>query len=136
MTVIIGHVTFCVAYVAIIVQLRLARLDASLEEAAMDLGPKPATVFFKVTVPLILPALAAGWLLSFTLSMDDLVVASFTTGPGATTLPMLIFSKVHLGVSPDINAVASIMVFIVATGIALGTVFLHRQEKKKQLELL
>ena len=116
-TIIIAHVTFCMAYVTVVVQSRLAGMDESLEEAAMDLGARPVRVFFDVTIPVIAPALIAGWLLAFTLSLDDLVVASFVTGPGASTLPMVIFSKVRLGVSPDINALATIIIAIVALGV-------------------
>jgi putrescine transport system permease protein len=119
-TIIIAHVTFCMAYVAVVVQSRLADMDESLEEAAMDLGAKPVRVFFDVTIPVIAPALIAGWLLAFTLSLDDLVVASFVTGPGASTLPMVIFSKVRLGVSPDINALATIIIAIVALGVFIA----------------
>jgi putrescine transport system permease protein len=99
-TIIIAHITFCMAFVAVVVQSRLAGMDQSVEEAAQDLGARPVRVFFDITVPVISPALVAGWLLAFTLSLDDLVIASFVTGPGASTLPMVIFSKVRLGVSP------------------------------------
>ena len=116
-TIIIAHTTFCMAYVTVVVQSRLSDMDESLEEAAMDLGARPTRVFFDVTIPVIAPALVAGWLLAFTLSLDDLVVASFVTGPGASTLPMVIFSKVRLGVSPDINALATIIIAIVAIGV-------------------
>jgi putrescine transport system permease protein len=118
-TIIIAHVTFCLAYVAVVVQSRLAGLDESLEEAAMDLGARPVRVFFDITLPVIAPALVAGWLLAFTLSLDDLVVASFVTGPGASTLPMVIFSKVRLGVSPDVNALATIIIVLVALAVGL-----------------
>lgn len=120
-TIIIAHVTFCMAYVAVVVQSRLADMDESLEEAAMDLGARPVRVFFDVTIPVIAPALVAGWLLAFTLSLDDLVVASFVTGPGASTLPMVIFSKVRLGVSPDINALATIIIAIVAVAVFIAS---------------
>jgi putrescine transport system permease protein len=120
-TIIIAHVTFCMAYVTVVVQSRLAGMDESLEEAAMDLGARPVRVFFDVTLPVIAPALVAGWLLAFTLSLDDLVVASFVTGPGASTLPMVIFSKVRLGVSPDINALATIIIAIVALGVGIAS---------------
>lgn len=113
LTIILAHTTLGMAYVAVLVQARLASFDSSLEEAALDLGAKPLKVFMVITLPLILPALISGWLLSFTLSLDDLVVASFTSGPGATTLPMLIYSRVRLGVSPEINALATIIVLIV-----------------------
>jgi putrescine transport system permease protein len=119
-TIIIAHVTFCMAYVAVVVQSRLSGMDESLEEAAMDLGARPVRVFFDITLPVITPALVAGWLLAFTLSLDDLVVASFVTGPGASTLPMVIFSKVRLGVSPDVNALATIIIGVVAVFVVIG----------------
>ena len=117
-TIIIAHVTFCMAFVAVVVQSRLSGLDLSLEEAAMDLGARPVRVFFDITLPIIAPALVSGWLLAFTLSLDDLVIASFVTGPGASTLPMVIFSKVRLGVSPEVNALATIIIAVVALGVA------------------
>ncbi len=120
-TIIIAHTTFSMAYVAVVVQSRLVDMDESIEEAALDLGAKPARVFVDITLPLISPALVSGWLLSFTLSLDDLVIASFTSGPGASTLPMVIFSKVRLGVSPDINALATIIIVIVAIGVLLAS---------------
>lgn len=131
LTVTIAHTTFCMAYVAVVVQSRLAGMDNSLEEAAMDLGARPVRVFFDITLPVIAPALVAGWLLAFTLSLDDLVVASFVSGPGASTLPMLIFSKVRLGVSPDINALATLMIAVVAVGVAVATWQLRRQAKRR-----
>lgn len=131
-TITIAHITFCMAYVAIIVQARLAGMDESLEEAAMDLGSKPLRVLFDITLPIIAPGLVAGWLLSFTLSLDDLVIASFTSGPGASTLPMVIFSKVKLGVSPDINALATILVAFVTVGVCIAGYLMHRQEKQRQ----
>ncbi|MBV8342842.1 MAG: ABC transporter permease subunit, partial [Gammaproteobacteria bacterium] len=103
-TIVLSHVTFCAAYVTVTVQSRLQSADRSLEEAAMDLGASPAAAFIDITLPIIAPALISGWLLSFTLSLDDLVISSFVAGPGASTLPMVIYSKVKLGVSPDINA--------------------------------
>ncbi len=106
-TITIAHITFSMAYVVVVVRSRLAAMDESLEEAAMDLGGRPLAVFFDITVPMLLPALVSGWLLSFTLSLDDLVISSFVSGPGATTLPMLIFAKVRLGVTPDINAITT-----------------------------
>ncbi len=120
-TIIIAHTTFSMAYVAIVVQSRLVDMDTSLEEAALDLGARPVRVFFDITLPMISPALVSGWLLSFTLSLDDLVIASFVSGPGASTLPMVIFSKVRLGVSPDINALATIIIVIVAIGVAIAS---------------
>jgi putrescine transport system permease protein len=119
-TIIIAHTTFAMAYVAVVVQSRLTGMDQSVEEAAMDLGARPVRVFFDITLPIISPALVAGWLLAFTLSLDDLVVASFVTGPGASTLPMVIFSKVRMGVSPDINALATIIIAIVGLGVGLA----------------
>ncbi|MEM8588273.1 MAG: ABC transporter permease subunit [Pseudomonadota bacterium] len=132
LTIIIAHATFCAAYVTVVVQSRLGALDRSLEEAAMDLGARPLKVFFVITLPIIAPALIAGWLLAFTLSLDDLVVASFVTGPGATTLPMLVFSSVRLGVSPQVNALGSIIVALVSIGIILATALMHRRETLRQ----
>ncbi len=129
-TIIISHVTFCMAYVAVVVQSRLADMDASLEEAAMDLGARPVRVFFDVTIPVIAPALIAGWLLAFTLSLDDLVIASFVTGPGASTLPMVIFSKVRLGLSPEINALATIIIGVVALGVLIASWQLRRSARR------
>lgn len=128
-TIIIAHTTFCMAYVAVIVQSRLASMDETLEEAAMDLGAKPSTLFFLITLPLIAPALISGWLLSFTLSLDDLVIASFVSGPGNSTLPMVIFSKVRLGVTPEVNALATIMIAIVAMGVLAAMYQMRRQAK-------
>jgi len=116
-TITIAHVTFSLAYVTVVVRSRLSGMDESLEEAAMDLGGRPLRVFFDVTVPSIAPAMISGWLLSFTLSLDDVVIASFVSGPGATTLPMLIFSKVKLGVTPDINALATVIIVLVSIGV-------------------
>jgi putrescine transport system permease protein len=116
-TVAVAHTTMAMCFVTVIVQSRLVDFDASLEEAAMDLGATPLATFFAVTLPLILPAIAAAWMLAFALSLDDLVIASFTTGPGATTLPIRIYSEVRLGVKPEMNAVCSIMVGVV--GIAV-----------------
>jgi putrescine transport system permease protein len=116
-TITIAHVTFSLAYVAVVVRSRLSGMDQSLEEAAMDLGGRPLRVFFDITVPSIAPAIISGWLLAFTLSLDDVVIASFVSGPGATTLPMLIFSKVKLGVTPDINALATVIILLVSAGV-------------------
>ena len=128
-TIIIAHVTFAMAYVTVIVQSRLSQMDDSLEEAALDLGARPAKVFFLVTLPIVFPALLSGWLLAFTLSLDDLVIASFVAGPGASTLPMVVFSKVRLGVSPDINALATVMIVVVATGVAVAGYWMARQQR-------
>src|SRR5690606_22615871 len=116
-TVTIAHTTFTMCYVAIVVQSRLLTFDRSLEEAAQDLGCPPVKTFFKITLPLILPAVLAGWMLAFTLSLDDLVIASFTTGPGATTLPIKIYSQVRLGVTPEINAICTILIGLVTVGV-------------------
>jgi putrescine transport system permease protein len=128
-TIIIAHVTFAMAYVTVIVQSRLSQMDDSLEEAALDLGARPAKVFFLVTLPIVFPALLSGWLLAFTLSLDDLVIASFVAGPGASTLPMVVFSKVRLGVSPDINALATVLIVVVAIGVAVAGYWMARQQR-------
>jgi putrescine transport system permease protein len=130
LTVIIAHTTFCLAFVAVIAQSRLRDMDQSLEEAAQDLGAGPVRVFFDVTLPVISPAIVAGWLLAFTLSLDDLVIASFTSGPGASTLPMVVFSKVRLGVSPDVNALATIIIAIVASSVAIAGWLLYRRSRR------
>jgi putrescine transport system permease protein len=119
-TLILAHTTFCMAFVAVVVQSRLVSMDESLEEAAQDLGATPWRVFTDVTLPVISPALLSGWLLAFTLSVDDLVISSFVSGPGSTTLPMVIFSKVRLGVSPEVNALATIIISIVALAVFVG----------------
>jgi putrescine transport system permease protein len=134
-TITLAHITFCMAYVTIVVQSRLAGFDESLEEAAMDLGARPARVFFRITLPLILPALASGWLLAFTLSWDDLVITQFVAGPGSSTLPMVIFSKVRFGVTPDVNALATIMVLLVATGIAISTAWMGYRQRRRDRDL-
>jgi putrescine transport system permease protein len=133
-TIAIAHITFTMAYVTVVVQSRLAGFDNSLEEAALDLGARPAKVFFRITVPLILPAILSGWLLAFTLSWDDVVVTQFVSGPGSNTLPMVIFSRVRLGVSPVVNALASLMVLIVALGVILSAVLMRRQEQRRKRE--
>jgi putrescine transport system permease protein len=127
-TITIAHITFSMAYVAVIVQSRLTGMDRSLQEAAMDLGGRPAQVAFDITLPLIAPSMLAGWLLAFTLSLDDLVIASFTSGAGASTLPMVIFSKVKLGVTPDINALATIIIAVVALGIMIAGWLMSRKK--------
>jgi putrescine transport system permease protein len=129
LTIILAHSTFCMSYVTVVVRSRLADLDLSLEEAAQDLGATPARVFFDITLPIIAPALVSGWLLSFTLSLDDLVIASFVSGPGSNTLPMVIFSKIKLGVSPDVNALASVIIGIVALGVIIATLLQLRRPK-------
>ena len=134
-TITLAHITFCMAYVTVVVQSRLVGFDESLEEAAMDLGARPATVFFRVTLPLIVPALVSGWLLAFTLSWDDLVISQFVAGPGSSTLPRVIFSKVRLGVSPDVNALATIMVLIVASGIVVSSFWMRYQNKRRERDM-
>ena len=130
LTIIIAHVTFSSAYVSVIVQARLSSLDRSYEEAAIDLGAGPVTVFRTVTLPLIMPSVIAGWLLSFIMSFDDLVIASFVSGPSSSTLPMVIFSKVRLGLNPEINALATIVITLVSIGVAAAGIVLARQAAK------
>ena len=119
-TIWVGHVVLCVAYVSVVVASRIRELDRSLEEAAMDLGATPLKVFFSIVLPLIAPAMVAAWLLAFTLSMDDVVIASFLNGPGYTTLPVEVFSRVRLGIKPEVNALATIMIFIVGVCVIIG----------------
>jgi putrescine transport system permease protein len=133
-TIAIAHVTFATAFVAVVVRSRLSSVDRSLEEAAMDLGGRPFRVVFDITLPLIAPAILSGWLLAFTLSLDDLVISSFVSGPGATTLPMLIFSKVRLGVTPDVNALATIVIGLVAIGVVAAGLVLRRRPAWREAE--
>jgi len=135
LTITIAHITFTMAFVTVIVQSRLAGFDDSLEEAAMDLGARPARVFFSITLPLILPAIVSGWLLAFTLSWDDVVISQFVAGPGSSTLPMVVFSKVRLGVSPDVNALATILVLLVALFVVASALWMRRQEKRREREI-
>lgn len=132
LTIIIAHSTFGAAYAAVIIQSRLVDMDLSIEEAALDLGARPVRVFFDVTLPVIAPALMSGWLLAFTLSLDDLVIASFVSGPGASTLPMVIFSKVRLGVRPDVNALAAIIIGVASLGIIVAALQVNRSNKMSQ----
>ena len=134
LTIFIAHVTFSTAFVTVILSSRLREVDRSIEEAAMDLGATPLKVFFVITLPIIAPALLAAWLLGFTLSLDDLVIASFVSGPGSTTLPMKVFSSVRLGVSPKINALATIIIFLVSFGVIITGWLSLRWEKKRKLE--
>ncbi|HTT05225.1 MAG TPA: ABC transporter permease subunit [Steroidobacteraceae bacterium] len=134
-TITLAHISFSVSYVAIIVQARLAGFDRSLEEAALDLGATPVRVFRRITLPLIAPALLSGWLLSFTLSWDDVVISQFVAGPGSSTLPMVIFSKVRLGVSPDVNALATLLITLVAAGVIGSTLWLQRRDRRRIREL-
>lgn len=129
-TIWVGHVTVCVAYVAVVLQSRIRDLDRSLEEAALDLGATPLTVFFRITLPMIAPALIAAWLLAFTLSLDDVVIASFLSGPGSTTLPMEVFSRVRLGLKPEVNALATL--FILAVGLCV--IVLNRLQNRRKVD--
>eukprot|EP01133_Synstelium_polycarpum_P001648 gene1648-1911_t len=131
-TIWIAHTTFCSAYVAVVVSARLRELDLSIEEAAMDLGARPWKVFFLITIPMIAPSLAAGGMMSFALSLDDLVLASFVSGPGSTTLPMEVFSAVRLGVKPEINAVASLILLAVSIVTFLVWFFSRRAEEHRK----
>ena len=130
-TIWIAHVTFCMAYVTVVVSSRLREMDASLEEAAMDLGANRLKTFFVITLPIISPSLVSGWLLAFTLSLDDLVIASFVAGPNSTTLPMIVFSSVRLGLSPEINALATLMIVTVSLAAFAGFWVMQRAEKKR-----
>ncbi len=134
-TITLAHTTFALSYVAVIIQSRLLSMDVSLEEAAMDLGSKPWQVLFDVTLPIIAPAMISGWLLAFTISLDDVVITNFTTGPGATTLPILIWGKVKLGVTPDINALATLIVLVVGIGVGLAGYLMYRSEKKRDRDI-
>ncbi|HEY5819170.1 MAG TPA: ABC transporter permease subunit [Mesorhizobium sp.] len=133
-TVTLAHITFTMCFVAVVVQSRLMTFDRSLEEAAMDLGATPVRTFFAVTLPVILPAIISGWMLAFTLSLDDLVIASFTSGPGATTLPMKIYSQVRLGVTPEINAACTLLIGIVALGVIAASIVNKRREVQRVLD--
>jgi len=134
-TITIAHITFSMAYVAVIIQSRLAGMAQDLEEAAQDLGAKPFRVLTDITLPLLAPGMLAGWLLAFTLSLDDLIIASFVSGPGSVTLPMLIYSRVRLGLRPDINALATIIILVVAIGVLIAAWIMFRQQKQRELEL-
>ncbi|MGB1270862.1 MAG: ABC transporter permease subunit [Endozoicomonas sp.] len=135
LTIWIAHVTFSTAYVAVVVGARLREVDRSIEEAAMDLGATPLKTFFLITIPTITPSLAAGWLLAFTLSLDDLVIASFVSGPGSTTLPMVVFSSVRLGVSPKINALATLIILAVSLAALIGWWLMRRAERERKANL-
>lgn len=134
LTVVLAHTTFAMCYVSVVVSSRLASFDMSLEEAALDLGASPFDSFRLVTLPIIAPAVISGWLLAFTLSLDDLVIASFTTGPGATTLPIKVFSAVRLGVSPEINALSTIMIGIVTAGVITASLISKRTAVQRARE--
>jgi len=128
-TITLAHITFSMVFVTTIVQARMIQSDRAIEEAAMDLGSKPWQVMFDITLPVISPAILSGWLLAFTISLDDVVITSFTTGPGSTTLPLLIWSKVKLGVTPDINALATLMVLTVGVGVVAAGIIMTRAER-------
>ncbi len=131
LTIWLAHVTFCMAYVSVVISARLRELDRSIEEAALDLGATPLKVFFTITLPMIAPAIISGWLLAFTLSLDDLVIASFVSGPGATTLPMLVFSNVRMGVNPEINALATLILAVVGIVGLIAWWMMSRAEKQR-----
>lgn len=133
-TVVIAHATFSMCFAAVVVQSRLLDFDKSVEEAAMDLGATPVNTFFQVTLPIIAPAVISAWLLAFTLSLDDLVIASFTTGPGATTLPIKIYSQVRLGVTPEINAISTIMIAFVTLGVIAASIASKQQTMRQEKE--
>jgi len=133
-TITLAHITFTMCYAAVVVQARLQDFDKSIEEAAMDLGATPVSTFFQITLPIIAPSVISAWLLAFTLSLDDLVIASFTTGPGATTLPMKIYSQVRLGVTPEINAISTILIGIVTAGVLVAAFFTRQQTLKRERE--
>jgi putrescine transport system permease protein len=134
-TITLAHITFTMSYIAVVMQSRFSTLDVSLEEAAQDLGAKPLKVFFVITLPIVAPAIVSGFLLGFTISIDDLVITSFTSGPGANTLPMVIFSKVRLGLNPEINALASLIIAVVATGVVISTLYMAQAEKRRQRDM-
>jgi putrescine transport system permease protein len=134
-TVTIAHTTFSLSYVAVIVRSRLVAMDQSLEEAAMDLGSKPVQVLFDITLPLIAPAMISGWLLAFTLSLDDVVITNFTNGPGTTTLPIYIWGKIKLGVTPDINALGTLIVAVVAAGVLIAGILMVRADRRRERDI-
>ncbi len=132
----VGHVVLCMAYVAVIVQSRVRELNPALEEAALDLGATPFKVFFSITLPLISQALLAGWLLSFTLSMDDLILSAFLSGPGATTLPLVVFSRVRLGINPEINALATLFITFITVSVIIVNRLLHSSEQRRMMRIV
>ena len=132
-TTIIAHTTLAMAYVVVIIKSRLEEMDPLLEEAALDLGAKPHTVFLSIILPIIAPSLISSWLLAFTLSLDDVVLASFLAGPNSTTLPMYVFSKIRLGLTPEISALATLILVIVSLGILLAGIFIYKTEQEKKI---
>ena len=135
LTITLAHITFTMSYIAVVMRSRFSTLDISLEEAAQDLGAKPLKVFFVITLPIVAPAIVSGFLLGFTISIDDLVITSFTTGPGANTLPLVIFSKVRLGLNPEINALATLIISVVAVGVLLSTIYMAQAERRRQRDM-
>jgi putrescine transport system permease protein len=134
-TVILAHITFSMSYVTVVMQSRFSVFDMSLEEAALDLGAKPLKTFLLITLPIVAPAVVSGWLLAFTISLDDLVITIYNNGPGSGTLPQLIFSKVRRGVDPTINALATIIITVVATGVITSHILMTRSEKRRQRDI-
>eukprot|EP01037_Dinobryon_pediforme_P012817 gene12817-12917_t len=134
-TLLIAHITFSMTYVTTVITSRLSTIDASIEEAALDLGSPPWQVLCDITLPVISPAILSGWLLAFTISLDDVVITSFTNGPGYNTLPMLVWAKVRLGVTPDINALGSLIVAVVAIGVTVSSIVITRQERRREKEI-
>lgn len=135
LTITVAHITFTMSYIAVVMQSRFSTLDISLVEAAEDLGARPLKVFFVITLPIVAPAIVSGFLLGFTISIDDLVITSFTSGPGANTLPMVIFSKVRLGLNPEINALATLIISVVALGVVASTIYMAQAEKRRQRDM-
>ena len=133
-TIFLGHTTLCMAYITVVIRARLAELDQSLEEAAMDLGARPLKIFFVITLPLIMPAIVSGFLLGVTLSLDDLVITSFLSGPGSSTLPQVIFSKIKLGLDPQMNVLATIIIAIVGTLVIIMNWYMMRQTTRRERE--
>jgi putrescine ABC transporter, permease protein potI len=133
-TIFLGHTTLCMAYITVVIRSRLVELDQSLEEAAMDLGARPLKIFFVITLPLIAPAIASGFLLGITLSLDDLVITSFLSGPGSSTLPQVIFSKIKLGLDPQMNVLATILIGIIGTLVIVINYWMMRQATKRDRE--
>ena len=134
-TIWVGHVMLCLSYVAIIVQSRVKELDQSIEDAALDLGATPLKVFFVITLPLISQAVVSGWLLSFTLSIDDLVLSAFLSGPGSTTLPLVVFSRVRFGLNPEMNALATIFITLVTLGVVAGNRYQVKKERRRTRDM-
>jgi putrescine transport system permease protein len=134
-TVILAHITFSMSYVTVVMQSRFSVFDMSLEEAALDLGARPLKTFLLITLPIVAPAVVSGWLLAFTISLDDLVITLYTNGPGSGTLPQLIFSKVRRGVDPTINALATLIITLVASGVITSHILMTRSEKRRQRDI-